>query len=439
MHTVDINLDEISKIEGSAGLDVHIEDGKVQKVNFKITEYKRFYTQAIRGKPVLAVPQLVARICGTCSNAHLLCSIKAIERALGLEVSPQTKILRTLTAYGLMIRDHGLHLYLFALPDLFAKDSLFDLDENIPAEHVYLDDAFAVKAAGNHLSVYTAGRSVHGPYLTVGGFNRIPEDNEKEKIISELLAVRPAVLRLIEVFTSSPFDFRREVNFVSLAGENFGFLDGKIINTRGQKIEEKDFGDHLIHTVIPYSQASGYTFEGQSYIVGALARINLTKNILNKDTQRDAAEALKLFPSNNIFHNNLAQAIEILHCIDHGVELLKNTKFVPEVPVKMIPKEGVGVGAIEAPRGTLYYRVETTADGKVKNGQIVVPTGQNQISIERDLVILIQDNFAKLTREQLIFEIEKLIRAYDPCMSCAAHFLKVRFLQKGDKRRLKPH
>jgi len=177
MHTVDLdlNMDRLTKVEGSASLEVKIRNGKAEKVHFKITEYKRFFTQAMQGKPLVAIPQLLARICGTCSNAHLLASIEACESALGIEPTEQTNILRTLTMYGLNIRDHALHLYLFSMPDIVGKDAFLDFDENNEFEHQMLHDGFQIKAAGNFLATLVAGRSVHAVYPVVGGFIHFPE------------------------------------------------------------------------------------------------------------------------------------------------------------------------------------------------------------------------------------------------------------------------
>src|SRR3990172_945231 len=138
MHTFDLTMDRLTKVEGSASLELRVKNNKVEHVHFKITEFKRFFTQALQGKPIIALPQLLSRICGTCSNAHLLCSIEASERALGITPTPQTNLLRVLTMYGLMIRDHALHLYLFSMPDVFGRDSFLDFDENDPVQHQLL-------------------------------------------------------------------------------------------------------------------------------------------------------------------------------------------------------------------------------------------------------------------------------------------------------------
>ena len=158
MHTFDLTLDRLTKLEGSASLEVRVKNNKVEHVHFKITEFKRFFTKAMEGKPIIALPQLLSRICGTCSNAHIMASIEACERALGIVPTRQTILLRVLTMYGLNIRDHALHLYLFALPDMYGKDAFLDFDENDPVEHQLLHDAFEIKAAGNFLSTLVAGR-----------------------------------------------------------------------------------------------------------------------------------------------------------------------------------------------------------------------------------------------------------------------------------------
>jgi coenzyme F420-reducing hydrogenase alpha subunit len=237
----------------------------------------------------------------------------------------------------------------------------------------------------------------------------------------------------VEVFKNAPFHFDRQTKFMALVPEkSFGYIGGEIITSTGEKYEKKDFRAHLEHTVLPYSEASAYTYNGESYMVGALARINLAKDKLHPETVKSLWETLKLFPSTDIFYNNLAQAIEILHSVDESIDILTKNKFTPEPILKGTRTEGVGVGVIEAPRGTLYHKVVLGAGNKVLEGEVVVPTGQNQVNIEKDVGKLVQSILDRTPNEpdekeksDIAFEIEKLIRAYDPCMSCASHFLKV--------------
>jgi len=420
----EISIEGLSKIEGHASLDVKVRRGKVENVKLKISESKRFYTQAIRGKMFQSVPQLVSRICGTCSIAHLTCCTEAIEKALNIEPSGQTALLRKLMTYGMMIRDHAMHLYLFCLPDVFGKDSVLDFDER---QHEFVHHAFEVKKAGNDLSKLIGGRAIHPPYAQVGQFSHLPEKDDTKDVIKELKIVRSNVFELVRIFYDCPFSFRKKTRFVALTTPDFSFLEGVIKSSQKTIIPEEHYWEHLHRVIIPYSQAVGYQFEGKDFMVGALARMNLNREKLHKETRRDLAKYLRMFPSENIYHNNFAQAIEIMHCIDHSIEILESSDFKKEPDKKVKIKEGKGVGVIEAPRGTLYYAISLDKDGKILYGNLVIPTAQNQIKMENDIRTLVSRNLDK-DKNFIQYEIEKLIRAYDPCMTCATHFLKVNWI-----------
>ena len=425
----DINLSEISKVEGAASLEIKIRNKKIEDLRFYISEWKRFYTQAIQSKTAVAVPQLVARICGTCSNAHLLCSIKAIENAFEITPSNQTKQLRKLLYYGLIIRDHALHLYIFSLPDIYNRNSILDFDENDPVQHQLLEDTFAVKEVGNQLSLIVGGRSVHAPFPTVGGFIKLPKLEELKNLESKLTEIRPSILNLIEIFAESGDELKMKIppSFNGLVSADFSFLDGVMKSTDGNSVYKNDLNQYLESVIIPYSQARGFKLKGNLIMVGALARLNLYKQNLQAKAKTDAGKYLDLFPSENIYHNNLAQAIEILHAIDASLEIIDSfTTINEEKPVRIIPKQSLGIGVIEAPRGTLYHKYDIDSAGIVKKAEIIVPTGQNQVLMEKGIYeqtekLLLED----AGKEKIIDEAEKLIRAFDPCMSCASHFLRV--------------
>jgi sulfhydrogenase subunit alpha len=439
MHQVnlDLSLEDISKIEGAAGLDLSIKDNKVTNCHFKITEYKRFYTQAIRGKSAIAAPALLARICGTCSNAHIMATLEAVENALGITPSSQTMTLRRLIMNGLIIRDHALHLYIFVLPDLFNKDSLLDFDDKDPEQHQLLHDTFDIKDAGNLLSILTGGRSVHAPFPMVGGFMKLPDPVKLPEVVNKLKAIRPAVLRLIKIYQDCTFTLERDMPYLASQNHDYSYLTGNIVSSDGVNIEPQDYRKQLKHHKLPYSHASAYTYKDTAYYVGALARMNLNKKALHQRTKQDAISALQVFPSKNAHHNNLAQAIEILNAIDDSLDILQKTQFKPEPLQKASRDSGQGFGIVEAPRGLLYHHL-TIENHVVKNAEILVPTGQNQLNIEQDIKLLVERKLGSEPRDRgvssepsgslkakLENEIEVLIRAYDPCMSCAAHFLKV--------------
>jgi sulfhydrogenase subunit alpha len=428
MHnTSDIHIEDLSKIEGHTNLDVSIKGGKVRSVKLRIIENKRFYTQAIRGMSIGEIPSIVSRICGTCSISHMTCAIEALETALGAEPSEQTLALRNLSMNGTILRDHAMHLYLFCLPDIIGKDSVLDFG---PKDMKVVERGLAVKKAANNLATLVAGRAVHATYPCVGGFMHVPNKKSVSSVIKELRSARDNVFDALDLFLNNESELICNARDVAMVNDDFNFVKGSIMTSDGQTIQDDEFPDHLHRVVIPYSQATGFEFQGKEYKVGALPRVNLNRKSLHKDTRKDAAKHLKPFPSKNIYHNNLAQAIEMLHCIDNSIELLESADFKQEDPVKPKGRSGAGIGVIEAPRGTLYYEL-TVKDNSIKDGILVIPTAQNQVNMERDIGALVEGDLAHgVDRHTMEHNIEKLIRAYDPCMSCASHFLKVRWNQE---------
>ena len=423
----EITIKNLSKIEGHTDLDVEVKKGKVTHAKLKIDENKRFFNEAIIGKPALGVHQIVSRICGTCSIAHLLCCINAVENAFEIKPSEQTLVLRDLLLYGLNIRDHAMHLYLFCLPDIFGKDSVLEFaDEGY--EHDLVHKAFDIKSVGNELSVLVGGRAIHSPFPQVGGFLKIPKNEEAKKLIQKLKDIRQPAIDFVDIFYRSDFRLESETMYIALRNDKFSYLNGNLMTSDGVCIPQRNFREHLQKFVIPYSQAPGFEYAGKPYVVGALARMNISRETLHKNTKKDLAKYLKVFPSKNIFHNNLAQAIEIVHCIDSAIEILETSKFKEEPKMTITPKRAEGIGVLEAPRGTLYYNVRTDDAGKMEFIDLVIPTSQNQIKIDKDIGSLVQQKIdAGVKKDEIPLELEKLIRAYDPCMSCATHFLKVKW------------
>ncbi len=285
--------------------------------------------------------------------------------------------------------------------------------------------AFAIKGAGNNLSKFVAGRAVHATFAEVGRFSQFPSADEVKKLVGELRSVRTYVIELTEAFYNCEFRLERDTDFVALTTKDYSFVgQGSICDSRGAVIDEYDYRDYLDKTVIPYSEATGYKFEGREFMVGALARMNLNRQNLHRDTQKDFLKYMGVFPSKNIYHNNLAQSIELLHCIDSALEILESSEFRQETVPTIAVKAGRGVGVVEAPRGTLYYMVSVDKTGKVEYGSIIVPTQQNQICMEKTVVQTVEQNIGR-DKNFIEHEIEKMIRAYDPCMSCASHFLRI--------------
>lgn len=429
MHSGEITIDNITKIEGTAGVQITVKDDKVVDLKFIIKDYRRFYTEAVRGKPFIAAPTFLSRICGTCSVAHLFCALEAIEKSQEIVNTEQTKLLRRLAYDGLMIRDHGLHLYFFVLPDVLGLDSILDISDN-PDDpgHILLHDSFDIKRIGSDITNVIIGAAIHAPFPTVGGFLKMPDPAKFSDLIARLEAVRTQVIRGVKTFYDYKETLIRNSDYLCLRNDMYyDFIEGEIINSTGKRVKEEEFHNFMKSVVIPYSQAEGYVFSDvhEDYLVGALARMNFNKDLLNPRTRRDLKQYLDVFPSNNVYHNNLAQAIEILHCVDDALDILKNIKIVDEKPIKKPYRNGVGVGVVEAPRGILYHMAKVNDKGIIEDYDVIVPTAQNQISIEDDLKKYFNNKLATEDEKTMRLEAERIIRAYDPCMSCATNFLKI--------------
>ena len=424
MHKFDLNLKNISKIEGHTHMSVKARKGKVVECKLKISENKRFFTKAAVGLKFDKIAPTMSRICGTCSSAHVACSLEAIEKAFGVKLSLQAMRLRKLLVNASHLRDHAMHLYFFVLPDVFGKDSVLDFGDDL---HEWIHRGLDVKAAGNYLSTVIGGRAVHPPFAVVGGFSQYPSPEEIAEAVKKLNGVRQKIVALIDLLYErrKEWVFNRRTNYVGLVNSDYSFLEGKIRTAMGTEIEEKDFATHLSRVVLPYSHASGFEFESREFLVGALARINVNMDKLNEWTTKDIKKALTVFPSANVFDNNLAQAIEMLSIVDNSVELLRIPIKEEKLPV-IVPKKSVGIGVMEAPRGTLYYRLDFDENGIVTFVDLCIPTQQNIIHMENSIAKYVESLLKKKRKEsEISFEVEKMIRAYDPCMSCAAHFLKI--------------
>jgi len=433
MHSGEITIDTITKIEGSAGLKVTIADDKVTDLKFILQDYRRFYTEAVKGKPTAATPSFLSRICGTCSVAHLFAAIKAIEMSQGIEVTEQTKILRRLAYDGLMIRDHALHLYFFVLPDVLGIDSILDIpDDHDNLGHVLLHDSFDIKKIGTEITNVIIGAAIHAPLPVPGGFLRSPDQSKFPDLVAKLEAIRPQVLRGIKTFYEWGETLDRNSDYLYMRNDKqYDFLEGDLMNSNGKRVPAKEFLSFMEKVVIPYSESDGYVFSDthEDFLVGSLARLNFNKDVLHPRTKADVEQYLNVFPSHNLHHNNLAQAIEILQCVDDAIDILKTTTIVQEQPIRKAPQAGVGVGVVEAPRGTLYHMAKVNDKGIIEDYDVIVPTSQNQITIENDLKKYFNENMDK-DEAFLHVAAEKIVRAYDPCISCATNFLKIDWIRK---------
>ncbi len=421
--TCNFSIKEITKIEGHANLDVELKDGVVEKCELKIYEGQRFFEDMLKGRHFSQVPLIVSRICGLCNVSHLNTSIEAVENAFGIEASRQTNILRDLATNGEFLKSHALHLFFLALPDYLGRESVLEFNKE---ENKFLHWGLSLKKSGTDIIKLLGGRIYQTVSIRPGGFTTLPKKSQLDKCLPLLENERKTAINAIKLFASfsEKLSFERKTDYLALVDSNYSFVKGKLHFASGLVIEEEDMLKHVEEFIVPYSNAAQTSFEGKSFRVGSLARINLNQKALEPAAQ-DIIKGLGLrFPSDKIYYNNIAQAIELLHLIDSSIRLIKELKLEKEEMQKIKPKEAFGIGVTEAPRGTLYHQYSFDEKGFVKKANIVVPTNQNNHPIEEDLAEFIP-TLLDLQQEKANLEIEKIVRAYDPCISCATHFLKV--------------
>lgn len=401
----------VCKIEGHGDLKLNYKSGKAK---LTIDEGERLFEQLVLGRPYEDAPFITARICGICPTAHVLASIAALENAFDVQVTPNIMNLRKVLWTGQIIQSHALHLFFLALPDYMNVANAVQLHHENP--EVY-KTAIAVKKLGDRITEVIGGRAVHPLTPVVGGFTSVPSDKELRALIAELESHMHMALSTVELFAGFKYPtLKRETEY--LMSKN-----GRIISNKGLDTPLENYAYAFKESVRIGSQTKYGTRDGHGFMVGALARLTLDQESLNPKALY-ALEKIwdKKFPTYNSFHNNVAQALEIVNLIEEAIkginDYLDDKNKVVRVPFSI--RAGSGVGAVEAPRGTLYHAVKTDEKGTITLYDIVTPTVQNLVNLEEDADWLMKEH-AKLSEEKLYKEVEMLIRAYDPCITCSVH------------------
>ena len=420
-----IVLEELTKVEGHATLALRVSNGRVDQCELRTVEGSRYFEGILLRRRYDEASEIASRICGICSCAHTVCAIQAIENALGATVSEQTMDLRTLLTLGERIRSHATHLIFFALPDYVGSPSVLTMALERRSE---LEGGLRLMKAGNEVIRVVGGRDLHPVSATVGGFLRVPSAAELDALRIRLERAKPAALAVAELFNGLPYpELHHQAELFSLhSDKEYAILSGRIRSADGH-FEQEDYDRFLTEYHTPDHTANFVVREGRTYMVGALSRVANNLDRLSPDARRLAEAGPLLRALDNPFHNNVAQAVELVHCVDEALRILGKLQPRPE-PVPTIPlREGRGVAAIEVPRGTLWHEYVLDSAGYITRANIITPTAQNLRSMEEDLRILLP-TVAALAREEIVAAAEQLIRSYDPCFSCAAHFLRVKWL-----------
>ena len=425
MATKTIKVDYLARVEGEGAFKVVIRDGKVKSAELSIFEPPRFFEAFLRGRAFTEAPDFVARICGICPVAYQMSSVHAMENALGVTVDGPLRELRRLLYCGEWIESHVLHVHMLHAPDFLGYEGAIDMARD---HGDAVRRGLKVKKAGNDIVNFIGGREIHPINVCVGGFYRVPKKREFAELTEKLKWGRDAARDVVRWVSGFDFPEReRDYTFVSLRhpGE-YPFSEGHIVSNRGLDIDVADYDKHFeeMHVARSTALQSRLKQTGEPYLVGPLARYALNFDKLSPLAQEAAREAGLGPTCTNPYKSIVVRAVETLYAFDEALRVIESYEE-PERPfVPVEPRAATGYGATEAPRGLLYHRYQLEADGTIATAQIVPPTSQNQASVEADLTNFVE-GFLDLPDKQLQHRCEQTVRNYDPCISCATHFLKL--------------
>ena len=419
-----IQVEALARVEGEGRFKVRLDGDKVVSSEFSIFEPPRYFEGLLRGRSFRDAPDVTSRICGICPIAYIMGASKAMEDALGWQIPQPIADLRRLIYCGEWIQSHVLHTHLLHAPDFVGLPDSIELAQS---NRGLVENGLAAKKTGNRIMEVIGGRSVHPVNTRVGGFFKAPSADEVHALVPELERGEALSAAALDAF--SGFDFHGlEIDYLFVAMRHetdYPITEGRIVSSDGLDIDVHAFPEHFEERQVPHSNAlQGATVDGRPYLVGPLARFNLNADRLPPDILA-LAERAGLEPGcRNPFKSLLARQVEVIYAFREAARLAR--AYTPPEPsfVEGSLRAGTGHGITEAPRGICYHRYEVAEDGAITAANIVPPTSQNQRQIELDLVSTVE-RFHDLDDDALQWRCEQAIRNYDPCISCATHFLKL--------------
>jgi sulfhydrogenase subunit alpha len=409
-------------MEGHAGFMASVIQGDVKSAKIEVQEGIRLIEGVLVSRHFRDMPVVAQRICGICPVVHNLTSIKAIENALGIVVSSEAEKMRELMELGQIIHSHALHLFFLSLADFLDIDNDIKLIEKYPEE---TQKAIRIREFGMQIVKILGGRVVHPLTNEVGGFKKAPDTESLRKLVVSAKEILEEAKALGEFFSRLKFpDFKRETEYVCLGQKaKYAIFDGDIVSSRGLHIPVEKFEANFHELQKQKEVIKRMEHNGESYMVGAIARLNVNQTYLRPEAC-EYLDFLRLeFPNFNPFNNILAQMTEVIHCISEAgmiIAQLLNMNLENAITKEYAIKEGSGSAAVEAPRGTLYYHVDIDPKGYVKNVNIITPTAQFLSNLENDIAEYIPQ-IMNLNDKEKEKKLRSFIRAYDPCISCAVH------------------
>ncbi len=425
---VSINVHHLTRVEGHGNIALDVKNGEINKCLWEVVEAPRFFEAMVRGRKWNEMQEITSRICGICSISHSLVSLKATEAAFGITPSEQTVLLRKLLDHGENLQSHVLHVCYLVLPDLLGVGSVFPLIETHKQAVLIVT---RVHRLANELCDLVGGRTTHPITVTVNGFTQLPDPKDLQafrKRCEDGLADLQTLADLVASLADKLPDFVRETEYVALTSkEHYALYDGDIASSDAGTVPADKYKEFVHEYVVRHSTAKHSKNTRDSYMVGALARFNVNHELLTPGAKKVAEQLGLKAPCHNPFMISVAQLVECVHSVEESmklIDILLDRGLKTESPVVDV-KAGRGVGVIEAPRGFLVHDYEYDRNGVCMTANCVIPTNQNHGNIQKDMEALAPTILDKPEKE-IELTLEMLVRAYDPCISCSAHLMKVR-------------
>ena len=419
-----LGTDFLARVEGEGAMHVRLRDGHVEDVQLEIYEPPRFFEAFLRGRAFTEAPDITARICGICPVAYQMSSCQAMEQICGVEVEGQLRALRRLLYCGEWIESHALHVFMLHAPDFLGYESAVHMARDHPD---LVAKALELKKTGNELMTVVGGREVHPINVRVGGWYRTPRKRELLELVEPLERARELSLDTVRFAAGLTFpDYERDYELVALREPGEYPIDrGRIVSTTGLDIDVSEYEQHFVEEHVSWSNAlHSRRVDGGSYLCGPLARFALAYDELGATARQAAAEAGLTPAERNPFRSIVVRAVELVEACDEALRLIAEYEEPDAPAVEVEPRAGVGHGCTEAPRGILWHGYELDDEGTIVSAKIVPPTAQNQRAIEEDLRGVVERSLG-VPDDELALLCEQTIRNYDPCISCATHFLKL--------------
>ena len=419
-----IKVDCLARVEGEGALLVKLKGDQVTDVSLTIFEPPRLFEAFLRGRHFSEAPDITARICGICPIAYQMSSIHAIERALGVTIDPAVRLLRRLFYCGEWIESHALHVYMLHAPDFLGYPDAIQMARDHGA---VVEQGLRLKKLGNQIVTLMGGREIHPISAAVGGFFKVPAESELRALTDELKWSLDASLSTARLVAGFEFpDFEPDYEFVALSHpDEYPFNEGRLVSNRGLDIEVGAYEDHFVEQHVKHSNAlHSVRRGGGSYLVGPLARFNLNFDRLPEVARQCARECGLAVRCRNPFRSIVVRSVELVFACWEALRIIEAYRQPAAPRVDVQAREATGCAVTEAPRGILYHRYEIDAQGLIRSAKIVPPTSQNQKRMEDDLWHFVPQ-LTRLTNDEMTWKCEQAVRNYDPCISCATHFLKL--------------